>query len=175
MEPRILIAGTGRAGTSFLMRLLTRLGHDTGFTRSRDGYHPQIRAGCERIELGEIHDAGKWERLPRIVKSPYLSVSMHLVPVPIAHVICPVRDLLEVEESRSRTNLRWDKTPAEVLGRLVATCTLREIPLTLMRFPDSVTDPEYCRRKLSISLDAYMDRGEFNAAFDSLQPERANA
>ena len=35
---KTLIIGPGRAGTSFLMRVLTRLGFDTGFTRDNDGY-----------------------------------------------------------------------------------------------------------------------------------------
>ena len=47
---RILISGTGRAGTTFLVQLLTELGLDTGYSdpeRVAMTYSEQARAGLE--------------------------------------------------------------------------------------------------------------------------------
>ena len=115
-----------------------------------------------------------WEAAPRIIKSPYLSIHLPHVPVPIAHVICPVRDLDEVAASRKEAVLPWRVPPAEALGKLVANCTLRGIPLTLMRFPESVTDPDYCREKLAEGLPDILGHPGFDSAFASLQPEPVN-
>ncbi len=46
---KVIITGTGRAGTTFLVQLLTELGLDTGYTRrtwSRD-YFEHCDAGLE--------------------------------------------------------------------------------------------------------------------------------
>jgi hypothetical protein len=40
MKRHILISGTGRAGTTFLVQLFTALGFDTGFDLNRDNPHP---------------------------------------------------------------------------------------------------------------------------------------
>jgi hypothetical protein len=45
MRRHVIIAGTGRAGTSFLMELLHELGIDIG--RDRLIYHAEARAGLE--------------------------------------------------------------------------------------------------------------------------------
>lgn len=169
-QPRILIAGTGRAGTSFLVRLLTRLGYDTGYSSHKDDFNPITRAGCEIITHGQRMDPEAWLRMPRIVKSPYLSLCIERIPVPIAHVFCPVRNLDEVAASREDCRLRWEVPPAEALGRLVAGCVQREIPLTLMRFPDSVTDPVYCRRMLARGIDGIHEQPGFYRVFKELQP-----
>jgi hypothetical protein len=170
MEPKIIIAGTGRAGTSFLVRLLTRLGYDTGYTPDREDFHPTIRAGCEQF-AGDW-SRGWWEQSPRIVKSPFLSITLPSIRVPIDHVICPVRDLDQVQQSREENNLPWAVPPVEVLGKLVADCTLLGIPLTLMRFPDSVRDWGYCLLYLSEAFPELNSQpGRFEAAFRGLQPE----
>lgn len=149
-EGRILICGTGRAGTSFLVRLLTRLGYDTGYTPEKDGYDPDQRAGCE-LETNLWDTQAAWDRLPRIVKSPYLSEFLQVVPVPIEHVLIPVRDLAEVAQSRIDAGVFWgtDEHPtaekmAEKLGLAVAACMTRSIPFTLMQFPRLIEDARYC-------------------------------
>ena len=174
MSGRILIAGTGRAGTSFLVRLLTQLGYDTGFSGGRDGFNPQIRAGCERIAPEDIHRPEAWARMPRIVKSPYLSILLPTVPVEVERVFCSVREFQAVTQSRESVGLLWERTPAEVLGQLVADCTLLNVPLTLMRFPESLTDPDYCREKLAEGLPDILEHPGFDSAFASLQPEPVN-
>ena len=66
-ERHLVIAGTGRAGTSFLVRYLTELGLDTTLTRKGDAadWDTEANAGLEDLVV-----AGK--SLPYVVKSPWI-------------------------------------------------------------------------------------------------------
>src|SRR3954468_18928156 len=98
-EPKIVIAGTGRAGTTLLVQVLTDLGFDTGF-RANPNIEYEARAGLER----NIRSADA----PRVVKAPGLSLELDdLVvrgEVELEHVIIPVRDLDVVSASRVRAS-----------------------------------------------------------------------
>ena len=65
LKPRrhVMISGTGRAGTSFLVQLLTNLGLDTGVTPEKMKLDENARAGLE-------YDIRKADA-PYIVKSPF--------------------------------------------------------------------------------------------------------
>jgi hypothetical protein len=66
-ERHLVIAGTGRAGTSFLVRYLTELGLDTTLARNGDraGWDSEANAGLESL-LVSGND------LPYVVKSPWI-------------------------------------------------------------------------------------------------------
>lgn len=114
----VYISGTGRAGTTFLVQLLTDLGLDTGFSGTRDLLAPPV-AARERDDGGEgpkeppptYFDTARagLERdvfapnNPQVVKSPYLCEQLDAAVaagIPIAHIIIPVRDLHSAAESR---------------------------------------------------------------------------
>lgn len=100
MSRHLLIAGTGRTGTSFLVRYLTRLGLDT--TLSRHGpdaiWDETANAGLETLPSD---DAG----LPYVVKSPWTYQVIHQVlsegKLQFDAVILPMRDLTEAAASRT--------------------------------------------------------------------------
>jgi hypothetical protein len=109
LDGRVFISGTGRAGTSFLIQLLTDLGLDTGFdTSSNSGaprrptpgvaagtYFETARAGFER----DIFLASN----PMIVKSPYVCDHVDdllAAGIKIGHLVIPVRDIRQAAESR---------------------------------------------------------------------------
>jgi len=100
MFPRkhVVITGTGRSGTTFLVTLLTNLGLDTGFTlENLEKYTNRIaRAGLE-------HDIRR-EGSPYIVKSPafcdYAEDVIRRADIVIEHVFIPMRDLFSAAESR---------------------------------------------------------------------------
>lgn len=96
----LLIAGTGRAGTSFLVRYLTALGLDTHISRHGEGqWDETAQAGFETLPFGAPPGS-----LPYVLKSPWLSecIDTLLEPpgFPIDAVVIPVRDLSEAAASR---------------------------------------------------------------------------
>src|SRR5215831_18269185 len=96
MRHHVVISGTGRAGTTFLVQLLTDLGLDTGFDSPTSGIYPNCNAGMER-DLREPN-------APYIVKSPwmcdYLDEVIRNRQVVIDHAVIPMRDLYSAAESR---------------------------------------------------------------------------
>jgi hypothetical protein len=100
MSPRkhVVITGTGRSGTTFLVELLTHLGLDTGFTPENleSKKYRVARAGLE-------HDI-RWENCPYIVKKPrfneYAQEVLNRGDIFIEHVFVPMRDLFSAAESR---------------------------------------------------------------------------
>jgi hypothetical protein len=99
MSNHILITGTGRAGTTFLVQLLTLLGFDTGFTEKdfKTLIHPISLGGLE-------HDIRKPGSKPYIIKSPwicdYIDEIMFNKDITIDHIIIPIRNIEHAAESR---------------------------------------------------------------------------
>lgn len=90
----IVITGTGRAGTSFLVQLFTEMGLDTGY-RPGVALHPVSRAGLE-------HDLRGDGPFPRIVKDPAFMYYADRVLNKVERVIIPVRQLEAAAESRRK-------------------------------------------------------------------------
>ena len=95
----VIITGTGRSGTTFLVQLLTHLGLETGFNSDEvesKNYDKNARAGLE-------HDV-RQEHSPYIVKSPwfcdYAKEVLERDDIVIEHVFVPIRDLHAAAESR---------------------------------------------------------------------------
>jgi hypothetical protein len=166
----VIISGTGRAGTTFLVQLLTELGFDTGFTSKTDGVFAACHAGMER----DLREPGA----PFIVKSPYicdyLDDVMRRGDVEVVHAIVPMRNLFAAAESRREIQRQsgqppsvlvpgglWGVTsPAEQEAslatqffKLMAALTRHDIPSTLLEFPRLVADPEYTYRKLAFLVE----------------------
>lgn len=185
MDGKILIAGTGRAGTSSLVRLLTRLGFDTGFTPERDGYNPAIRAGCELSWSGNPRDcapSAEWlETAPRIIKSPYLSCHLEKMVeqgTKIDHVLIPVRDIEKATWSRLAAGLVWHSGDFEkeqanlraVMVKCIGDCWKLGIPFTVLDFPKHVTDFGYLFGKLR-KVWPELDRQRLSTEFLQLNQE----
>jgi hypothetical protein len=127
----VVITGTGRSGTTFLVELLTHLGLDTGFTleRLQAKIHKVARAGLE-------HDIRR-ENCPYIVKAPafceYAEEVIRRSDIAIEHVFVPMRDLYSAAESRRFVEnstlsgasflerLALNETQQELIGGLVGT------------------------------------------------------
>nr|WP_294521852.1 hypothetical protein [uncultured Rhodopila sp.] len=100
MSRHLLIAGTGRAGTSFLVRYLARLGLDTHLARdvSESGWDATANAGLEDTPLP---DGGE---LPYVIKSPWTYQVIHQAlkagALQFDAAVIPMRDLTEAAGSR---------------------------------------------------------------------------
>ena len=98
-DNHLIIAGTGRAGTSFLVRYLTELGLDTTLSRHGDraDWDVEANAGLESpLVFGD--------NLPYVVKSPWISEYIDQIlgekRFKIDAFVVPVRDLVEAATSR---------------------------------------------------------------------------
>lgn len=186
-QPRrhLIITGTGRAGTTFLVQLLTELGQDTGFSSGKAQIHEDCNAGLE----WDIRKPGA----PYIVKSPELSQRLAGVleenpNIKIDHAIVPMRDLYSAAESRRDVARRgspkflvprsigpWrirkpeeqETILAHQLYGLIYTLVQHDIPLTLLLFPRLAKDPEYLFGKMSPLLPG-VDYARFTAAFTAV-------
>jgi adenylate kinase family enzyme len=102
----LLIAGTGRAGTSFLVQYLHALGLDTHLSRHADpSWSQSANAGLEDLPL-----IGADEHLPYVVKSPWLGEIIDQIlsqdRFTVDAVVIPVRDLRDAASSRVILELR---------------------------------------------------------------------
>ena len=93
----IVISGTGRAGTTFLVELLTNLGLETGYEPSQMNHHQTTgRAGLENNL--------KSDDCPYIAKDPwfcdYADEILNRDDIVIEHIFIPVRNLAAAAESR---------------------------------------------------------------------------
>jgi hypothetical protein len=174
----LIISGTGRAGTTFLVQLLTELGLDTGFPKPWSGVLAACNAGME-YDLREP-DA------PYVVKSPWLCDYLGEVvaggQVVIDHALVPVRDLYAAAQSRRDVAKRSGPTapPDQVAGglwhtqdpdeqegvlarqlyKLVYALARHDIPTTLLQFPTLVIEADYLYRRIGpvlagIGYDAF--------------------
>jgi hypothetical protein len=159
---KVIITGTGRAGTTFLVRLLTELGLDTGYTQrnwSRD-YFVHCDAGLEH----NLTDP----RAPYIVKNPALCETLESIladgHIVIDHAFIPIRELDAAASSRIRVGGANESVPggllknsdpalqksvlAEMFHQLVHTLVARDIPHTFLLFPRFACDADYAYARL---------------------------
>lgn len=177
----LLISGTGRAGTTFLVQLFTQLGLPTGFKNSQDGIHTECNAGME----WPVEDIFK-KSAPYVMKSPGISEHIERIlttpGVVIDCMIIPIRDLYASAESR-RANARRAGNPktagglwmtkkprrqeaalAIQLHYLVHALIKHDVPVIWLHFPRLVEDAEYLHDKLKPVLPG-IDLESFSQAF----------
>jgi len=182
----VIISGTGRAGTSFLVQLLTLLGLETGYQPGAMELPPVERAGLERdIRVAQV---------PYIVKNPWLCEYIDEVLlnplIQIDHVIVPVRDFAAAAMSRAyvqeiATGSRdgetvdgglWGTNKAaeqETILRQRFTCLVEalarhDVPTTLLWYPRLAEDAVYLYDKLSFLLGS-RDFASFLEVFERVR------
>ena len=186
MRSHVIISGTGRAGTTFLVQLMTEAGLDTGFEDKNSNVFENCHAGMERdIRSPEA---------PFIVKDPslceYLESVLEKGEVKVEHAIVPVRDLFAAAESRRAVSEK-SESPMEAPGglwsvdspaqqeqvltlklyKLIHCLTKWDIPTTFVSFPRIVEDPDYLFDKLGFLFQG-MSREEFQECFERVaRPE----
>src|SRR5437764_6888272 len=100
VSPRhhLLIAGTGRAATSLLVKILGACGLETVLSRSCGPlWHEAANAGLESMPFADGN-------LPYVIKSPwsyqFLDELLYRKDVKIDGLVVPIRDLREAAASR---------------------------------------------------------------------------
>jgi hypothetical protein len=180
-EHKVIITGTGRAGTTFVVRLLTELGLETGITPKnwRKKFYPNCNAGLEHNLMDP--------ETPYIVKNPALCETLPQALATgrfvIDHVYVPIRELDTAVASRVRNGGSYGSVPgglwgtsdparqrallAEYFHKLVHVLVVHEIPHTFILFPRLVTDPAYAFERLSFVLRG-VNRTDFDRAFNAI-------
>jgi hypothetical protein len=102
----IIIAGTGRAGTTFLVQYLAELGLDTHVSRQGlEQLDANANAGLEDMPL-----VAAAETLPYVIKTPWIGEYVDEIlaspDIRIDAAILPMRDLVEAAASRTILELR---------------------------------------------------------------------
>jgi hypothetical protein len=162
----VVITGTGRAGTSFLVHLLTLLGLDTGFTSE------QVALGLDKIvHAGLEHDVRN-AAAPYIVKNPhfcdYAQDVLHSEHIQIDHIFVPYRDITQAAKSRERIHRLsggslsapgglWhtedpDKQEGVLyrqINKLFIALSEANVLVTLIAYPKLVIHPSYTYTKFA--------------------------
>jgi len=204
-DSKLMILGAGRAGTTFLVKLLTRLDFYTGYEPYEEVDYGPTRAGCEfgifsfgeinrnlTIDMSRLTDSHiqevfeEFTQGPFVIKSPayswYTKLLVFNYKLSIGHIVVPVRDHREVATSRIKEHLRLSIIGQDyesqvlacdvLLGRVVETAVLANIPMTFIRFPDIVMSEAYCWNKmnsvLSGTFDIHLDRERFREEYEQL-------
>ena len=161
MRNHIVITGTGRAGTTFLVELLTHLNFDTGFTPEDI---PKWKD--KRCNAGLEHNLRR-DDAPYIVKDPtfceYVDEILANPGIEIDCVYVPIRKLEDAAESRRRNHKKgylagglWGtKNPEEQerilmekLYNLLFCLSSSDIPVVLLQYPLMIKDRKYLEDKL---------------------------
>jgi hypothetical protein len=181
----LIISGTGRAGTTFLVQLFTELGLDTGFSHANSDVNPDSNAGME----WDI----KQPNSPYIVKNPALCKDLDELleggNIVVDWAIIPIRDLYAAAESRravqrgmkvrdipgglvSAENSRdQESILAMQFHRLVHTLAKHDVPMIWLHFPRLVEDAAYLYHKLKAVVPD-QDEAAFTQAFRAVsRPE----
>ena len=134
-QGHLLITGTGRAGTTLMMRIMINLGLDTGF-RPED--IPAAEANIARAGLEHELKPDTADRLPAIIKTPLATDILHEALgkgwLNLWHTFIPVRNLQDAANSR-----RAAQRKADALG--LDRATAPGDPLEDRRPPDARTGP----------------------------------
>jgi hypothetical protein len=184
----LLISGTGRAGTTFLVQLLTELGLETGYSSSADGIQRECNAGME----WPIADIFK-RTAPYVVKAPVLAEHINEVlgeaGITVDFMIIPIRELYAAAESRRTVSRqvkrrgaagglwltkkpgRQEAALAMQFHHLVHALAKHDVPVIWLHFPRLVKDAEYLYNKLQPALPG-IDFAAFGRAFQAVsRPE----
>jgi hypothetical protein len=170
---RIIIAGTGRTGTTFLVQLFTALGFNTGYSLQEavETVDEISHAGLERPILSDDN--------PYVIKSPWfadqLSDVLEKQTIKIYMALIPIRRLFEAAESRRRVHFEaasrgsdsatqlgglWYTTDPEAQESILATQLYHtiyplvkfDVRMVFLEFPRLVFDKFYLFEKLLLLL-----------------------
>lgn len=184
----IVITGTGRAGTTFLVKLFTRMGLDTGWNAEKIPHTDKnSRAGLEQNILGN-------KKCSYIVKSPQICDQIDQIiankSITLDHAIIPMRDIESAALSRIKVfndagkkkyiaGGLWEAAAPEnqeevlrkKLIRLLLGLSKMQTPVTLLNYPKLTKDPDYLYHKIK-PIFKNIELQEFKAAFHEIVDQK---
>ena len=178
VKNKILITGTGRSGTSFLIQLMSLLDMETGYDKNvtYEQYPPHnirnINAGLENQPLTNnkvrIHKAlGFALEIDSIIKN-----------YNIGHVIIPIRNLHDSANSRVKAGLLWESNDLEsqikhnskLVYNLIHSLVRDDVSHTFLPFPEIIYNENIIYDKLEWLFKEYsINKEEYLSAFNKLK------
>ena len=159
---KILITGTGRCGTTFLIKLFSFLGFNTGFNRHNYTTYisPNCNSGMERT----------YNENYRVVKNPNFMINIEYIAqdpaVRIKQVIIPMRNLTMSAKSRAShginqagglINATDEASQLQFYKHMISNYIFYmckyNIPTVFIDFDQMVTNKTYLFEKLQSLLD----------------------
>jgi hypothetical protein len=156
---KILITGTGRCGTTFLIKLFSFLEFDTGFTK--DNYKNYVFSNCNSGMELNIEDQHYILKNPQFIKN----INNIIMNYKIKYIIIPIRDYNESAKSRQSHNFEngglWNATNEleqvlfynEIIANYTYIMTKYDIPTIFIDFDRMINNKEYLFNKLKNILD----------------------
>ena len=171
---RIIITGTGRAGTTFLMKLFTLLDLDTGFNKENvDEFIDNISHGGLEFSLSK-HIPHKYIKNPAIMDC----FDDFIKDYDVEKIIIPIRDIKEVADNRAEISkksstgwgglwgtdnpLKQKEILEQKLLKFLLDASKYHIPIVFISFEKMFSDKEYLYKKLDIGVP----KSKFNKVFD---------
>lgn len=160
---KIVITGTGRCGTSFLMHFFTELGLNTGYNIDECEWHLE-RSGCNG-GIEHTSESDKFE-YSDIVKNPVWMYNPELLNFDIKSIIVPVRNLEDVAKSRANmgsgmyggfwngaTNIEEQmQVDAKAFYNFINYTIKQNLKVIFLDFPRIVNDSEYLFDKIGYKI-----------------------
>jgi len=165
-KEKILITGTGRCGTTFLVLLFSFLEYSTGFHRHNWMYY--IYDKCKGgLEKGHIYDF-------YFLKNPTFMIDIEkiITEIKVKKVIIPVRNYNDAAQSRSKYKDQaggyWNATNVNeqidffknIMANYILMMTKYDIDTIFIDYDRMISDKKYLFNKLKDILD------EKNIQFD---------
>ena len=174
---KVLITGTGRCGTTFLIKLFSFLDFNTGY--NRDNYNLSISSNCNSGMERNYKDNYY------ILKNPlFISNIEHIIKdksITIKNVIIPIRDLTMTAKSRVKHGKKngglWNATDElsqinfykNILTNYIFISTKYDINTIFIDFDKMINDKTYLFNKLKIILDEKnIDLHSFSLVYDEV-------
>lgn len=172
MEPKILITGTGRCGTTFLIKLFSFLGMDTGYTAEN---YKQCIEPCCNSGMENEHTSPR-----RVIKNPtFLTRIPEIVSsVPISHVVIPIRRYRPAAQSRvshgGNPGGLWGAhdEPSQIayyhkiLAEYLVHMVTYDIPTIFLDFERMIVDKAYLYERFKPAWKEGVTEEAFSSAYD---------
>jgi hypothetical protein len=174
---KILITGTGRCGTTFLIKLFSFLNYNTGFNKTN--YETCISKNCNSGMESDIMSPYY------IIKSPYFLRDIRQIvtneAIKIKLVIIPIRDFIQSAKSRvlhkNEAGGLWNASNLEeqvefyeaIMANYRICMTTYNINTIFVDFDQMISDKQYLYEKLKVVLDEKnINFQEFSNVYDEV-------
>lgn len=158
---RIYITGSGRCGTTFLIKLFSFLNYDTGYTR--ENYEKSILKNCNSGMEKQHNDCNY------IIKNPTIMENIEAIindkTIKIKTIIIPIRDFKSSAISRVNHGKYagglWNATDEEsqiqfynkIMANYIYFMTKHELNTIFIDFDKMISNTQYLFEKLKPILD----------------------